>query len=223
MADISVISEYITAAAGLGAASFTLVDGSKAFGGGVSNCGFHHVRRVVGHFAAGLNGPIGEQDMLDTLRANWLNGTPLAGQKAIAKSLIKLRLDGNSAAAYARATGVDPKLLAGVAKKIAESKEFTPGERETNGRFDAVLTALLDEGYQRADQVYRNSAKAWSTAVAIALALLGCWILKDGAPSLEEFAAAFLVGLAATPVAPIAKDLTSALQAGVKVAQLIRK
>lgn len=223
MVDITVVSNYIAAAAGLGTASFALVDGSKAFGGGVSNCGFRYIQRAIGRFAISGGGPLGVDGLRETLRANWLNGMPLASQRAIAKSLIKLRLDAGNAASYARATGVDPKLLASVAKKIAATGKFTDQESDTNGRFDVMLSAILDEGYQRADQVYRNSAKAWSVVVSILLALLGCVILAGGLPSLQEAAGAFLVGLAATPIAPVAKDLTSALQAGVKVAQLVKK
>ncbi len=44
------LSDYITAAAALGTAAYALVDGSKALGGGVSNCGFRHIRNVVKRF-----------------------------------------------------------------------------------------------------------------------------------------------------------------------------
>jgi hypothetical protein len=42
------------AAAALGTPAFGLVDVTKAFGGGVSNCGFGHVRRALEPFAAAL-------------------------------------------------------------------------------------------------------------------------------------------------------------------------
>jgi hypothetical protein len=220
---LDTVSAYIAGAAGLGTAAFTLVDGSKAFGGGVSNCGFGHIERAVGKFfpAAG-GGPLSLADVRATLRANWLNGTPFADQKAIAKSLIKLRLDADNAPHLARSTGVDGKVLGAVAGKIATGKPLTIGESDVYGRFDLMLTAILDEGYQRADQVYRNSAKAWSVAVAVGLAIAGVCIVEPSVGA-KEWAEAIVVGLAATPLAPIAKDLTSALQAGVKVAQLIGK
>ena len=41
-----------------------------------------------------------------------------------------------------------------------------------------MLTAILDEGYQRADQAYRNSAKTWSIGVSVVLAVLGGWIVE---------------------------------------------
>jgi len=39
------------------------------------------------------------------------------------------------------------------------------------GHFDAILSAILDEGYQRADQVYRNASKVCAMLVSLALAL----------------------------------------------------
>lgn len=220
---LDTVSSYIAGAAGLGTAAFALVDSSKAFGGGVSNCGFGHIERAVAKFfPASGGGPMSLTEVRATLRANWLNGTAFADQKAIAKSLIKLRLDADTALHLARATGVDSKVLGAVAGKIATGKPLSSGESDVYGRFDLMLTALLDEGYQRADQVYRNSAKAWSVVVAVGLAIAGVCIVEPSVGA-KEWAEAVVVGLAATPLAPIAKDLTSALQAGVKVAQLIGK
>jgi hypothetical protein len=226
MLQIDSLSQYVAAAAGLGAAAYALVDCSKAFFGGVSNYGFGHIKRVVsGFFSKSVRGkdsanPIHLEEILATLRANWLNGTVLADQKAIAKSLIKLRFDQNNAPKLAQATGVDTNMLTAIAIKISSGATLTPQENDVYGRFDLMLTAILDEGYQRADQSYRNSAKAWSIAVSVLLAVVGALVVNDPSFSVPK---AILVGLVATPIAPIAKDLTSALQAGVKVAQAFKK
>ena len=223
MVEMNSLSQYVAVAAGLGTAAYALVDGSKAFQGGVSNYGLDHIKRVVSRFYSKEReavGPLPLEEVLATLKANWLNGTALADQKAIAKSLIKLRMNEASAPDLAEATGLDKEVLKTIAKKIVSGGTFTPQENDVFGRFDLMLTAILDEGYQRADQSYRNSAKAWSIGVAIVLALLGKLIVDD--PSFS-WGMAILVGLAATPIAPIAKDLTSALSAGVKVAQAFKK
>jgi hypothetical protein len=83
-----------------------------------------------------------------------------------------------------------------------------------------ILTAVLDQGYERADQIYRNSAKGLSVIVAVALAIIGSYSLYG---SFDHLAPAVLIGLAATPVALIAKDLASALAAGVRAAETFRK
>jgi len=222
-------SDLITAATGLGAAAFALVDGSKAVFGGVSNCGFGHIERAMKRFfpdsaAQGdPSDPLRLSEVRATLRANWLNGTAFADQKAIAKSLVKLRLNEVNATDLAKATGVDENTLKAIAAKIASGETLTSQESDVFGRFDLMLTAILDEGYQRADQSYRNSAKAWSIVASVVLAVLGGWIVEGSAFDAQKLGAALLVGLAATPLAPIAKDLTSALSAGVKVAQMLRK
>lgn len=222
------LSDYIAAAAGVGTAAYALVDGSKAIFGGVSNCGFCHIERAVKKFfpeseEKDSDNPLRLRYVLDTLRANWLNGSALADQKSIAKSLIKLRLDPVNAPTLARATGVDKNALVTIAGKIASVEKFTDQENDVFGRFDLMLTAILDEGYQRADQSYRNSAKAWSIVISVVLAITGIMIVNGSESFTEHLGEAILVGLAATPIAPIAKDLTSALSAGVKVAQAIRK
>src|SRR5258708_33831450 len=103
---------------------------------------------------------------------------------------------------------------------------LTPERSKGSGRFDLALTAILGEGYQRGDQRYRNSAKVWASIVAMALAMLGGWTIADTSASYfwsPDMWKAGLCGLLATPLAPISKDLTSALAAGVKVAQSLRK
>jgi hypothetical protein len=140
----------------------------------------------------------------------------LADQKAIAKALIKLNLTPSSANGMAAATGVDPSLLRAVAGKLATAEPLTQPETDVYGRFDLLLSALLDQGYQRADQRYRNSAKIAAVLVAVSLAVLGARSI-DG--SFANALRAVICGLVATPLAPIAKDLSSAIQAGAKVAQ----
>ena len=47
--------------------------------------------------------------MLNTLQAQWINGTATDDQVNIAKSLIKLRLTPETAAALGAATGITPR------------------------------------------------------------------------------------------------------------------
>ena len=160
-----------------------------------------------------------------TLRANWLNGSALADQKAIAKTLVKLRLDLATAPNMARVTGVPETALTTIAGKIASGTTLTVEENATFGRFDLIVTAMLDEAYQRADQIYRNSAKVLSVAVSVALAISGVFVIipfRDAQFGISILQA-IVLGLIASPLAPVSKDLSSALAAGVKVAQSLRK
>ena len=224
------IGSLVAAIGALGTASFALVDATKiGRNGGVSNSGFAFIEAAVRVFlpGAGRRKDAGAMNVLDVLHGNWINGSALADQKAIAKSLIKLQLTKETAAAFAKAADVDEGALTTVAEAMRTGARL--GDEQTNalGRFDVALTAVLDDGYQHADQKYRNTARVLASVVAVVLAVAGGWAVVGGGPGAYFCSAlvwqAALCGLLAIPLAPITKDLTSALQAGVKVAQAIRK
>ena len=227
------IGSFLAAAAALGTAAYGLVDASKALRGGVSNLGFRSIATAVTPLIPGGAGAaFTRKEVLATLEANWLNGVAKADQKAAAKSLIRLGVTPASADALARATGIDPPTFKALAVNIAKGKPLTPAELTVLGRFDTVVSASLDAGYERADQQYRTGAKLVAAVVAVALALVGGGILFfEGAPGAtiggylasRDILIAFLVGLMATPLAPIAKDLTSSLAAAVKAISSVRR
>jgi hypothetical protein len=217
------LPKIILAIGSLGTAAYGVVDVSKAFGGGVSNRGFGDMKKIISAFvpssSAERTSALSLQSVLATLRANWLNGMALADQKSIAKALIKLNLTESTAAGMAKAAGVDEALLTSVAKKLATGDPLVTTETDVYGRFDLLLSAALDQGYQRADQRYRNSAKLLAVPVAVLLAVLGAWALDGDRLSALEFWKAVAGGLLATPLAPVAKDLASAVQSATQLAQ----
>jgi hypothetical protein len=218
------LSRVVLAVGGLGTAAYGVVDATKAFRGGISNRGFGDIKNVVSKLLPPAGGgALTLSAVLATLRANWLNGVALPDQKSIAKTLIKLNLDIGSAAAMAAATSVNAGLLGSIAAKLANGAALTPPETDAYGRFDLALASLLDQGYQRADQRYRNSAKLAAIPVAVVLALLGAWALGQGVLNPTDALRALVTGLLATPLAPVAKDVSSAIQAGAAVAQSWRK
>ena len=155
------------------------------------------------------------------LGANWLNGTAsLSDQKSLAKTLIKLRFSADTAGRLANHTGVDSRVLTSLAGKYANGEPLSQDEQNVAGRFDLQLSALIDEAYQRADQSYRNSSKVLAVLISLLLALAGRYVLADATISLST---ALLAGLLAAPLAPISKDLASALQASAKALQAMKK
>ncbi len=226
------LPQVITAIGGLGTAAFGLVDAGKSFLSGINRIGFKGIQTAVTpltptHTVAGQSSnALSRQKILATLEANWINGTDLGSQKSIAKSLIKLNLNPGNAADLAAATGVDSGILTDVATKIAAGDSLSSAESDVFARTDLIVTALLDEAYQRSDQVYRNSTRALAMLVAIGLALIGGYTLHtEGSPlSLRhDLFDAALIGLLATPLAPIAKDLSTALATAVNTLQLVKK
>jgi len=223
------LREIVLAIGSLGTAAYGVVDASKGIGGGVSNFGFGDIKGVVSQSiapsTAGGTGSsaLGLTSVLETLRANWMNGMALSDQKAVAKSLIKLNLTTDSAGRMATAAGVDPAALKSVAGKLATGEALTQAETDAYGRFDLLLSAMLDQGYQRGDQRYRNAAKLLAIPVSVILAVAGVLALGGSTSSGVDMWKAILGGLLATPLAPVAKDLSSAIQAGSKLAQTLKK
>src|SRR5262249_13153018 len=151
----------------LGTAAFGLVDASKVAWGSVNHFGFSGISKTVRAFlpadGAKKDGPtFGNDEVLDTLRANWFNGTDLAKQKAIAKTLINSKLTPDNAEKWAHLAGIqNGATLTRVAHKITSEKDtLTSNESDVHGRFDLALTAMLDQAYQHADGVYRNGTRA---------------------------------------------------------------
>jgi hypothetical protein len=231
MVGLQSLPQIITAIGGLGTAAFGIVDATKVFGGGANHIGFKGisvaVTRLTPPAAAGQPAnALSQQQILATLQANWFNGADLGSQKAIAKSLIKLNLNAGNATALAAATGVDQGTLTAVATSIASGTPLSSGQSDVLARFDLIVTALLDEAYQRSDQVYRNGTRALAMVTSVVLALTGGIMLHNAGSDLswgQDVAEALLVGLLATPLAPIAKDLSTALATAVNTLQLVKK
>jgi hypothetical protein len=223
------LTNMILAVGALGTAAYGLVDATKAAWGGVSNAGFVYIRRVIEQLVprdSAKTEPLllGSDALLTQLKASWVNGVPLADQRTIAKTLIKLRLNPDNAKAFAEKLGVDGNVLTTVATKMSTGKALESTEPDVFGRFDLILTTALDQAYQRADQRYRNWCKLVAIPIALLLAIVGGWTLQPAG----HFCMAILVksviaGLLATPLAPVAKDLASAVQAGAKAVQAIKK
>jgi len=212
------MANMLIAAGGLGTAAMGVVDASKAFWGGPSNFGFRYVVNELDPFLAQLaNNPtaFSKAQTVRTLKANWLNGVPKADQKAKAKSLIHLGLTRGNAQGLANAAGVDASGLQSLAEKTASGAAVTQDEINVLGQFDAVLSAALDAAYERGDQKYRNAAKLLAMVVATGMGGLGGWIAFSPNYTTTHILLSLLIGVSATPLAPVAKDLASTLQAAV--------
>ena len=93
-------------------------------------------------------------------------------------------------------------------------------EASALSRFDATLTAMLDAAYERGEQKYRNAAKFLAMATAVMLGGIGGLIVFG--TDLKDLSFCMLAGLAATPIAPVTKDLVSALQTATTAATALR-
>lgn len=216
--DLQNLTKIIAAIGGLGTAAFGLLDAIKSVIPWINDIGFGRIKKTVESLTPGNpKNALSQNKIIATVKANWINGTDLNSQKSIAKSLIKLNLGSTNAADLATATGVDSTVLTAVAGGIAAGTPLTSPQTDLYGRFDLIVTALLDETYQHADNVYRNWTRALAALLAVVLAVAGGLTINANIPQ------CILVGLLATPLAPIAKDLSTALATAVNTMQSIKK
>lgn len=220
------LATAITAIGALGTAAFGLVDATKAFGGGVSNSGFAFISTLLKQLAPNEEGipedsAISRLSIEETLRANWLNGVSAADQKSAAKSLIKLRLNAKTAAGMAGVTGVDSDVLVAVAENINKGEALTPDQLNVYGRFDLLLSTMIDRAYHRADQRYRNVSKIVACIAAVLLAEVAA--AAQWGWTFNGLVVALIAGLLATPLAPMAKDLASSITTAAKAVQSIKR
>jgi hypothetical protein len=228
------LGPIITAVGGLGTAAFGLLDAAKAAFPFINHIGFSGIEKTVSALTPDQTGggsplnALPQTGVIASVEANWVNGTDLTSQKAIAKSLIKLHLSAGNAAKLAGKTNVDALLLGSVATKIVSATPLTQQESDAYARFDLILTAILDQAYQKADDVYRNWTRILAGAIAVIVSVLGGWTLSASGDiwnywGSKDLVQAVLVGLLATPLAPIAKDLSSALATAVNTLQAVKK
>jgi hypothetical protein len=226
--EISNVVNFLGATAALGTAAMGLVDASKAFCGGPSNFGFRCIAESVKPFLPALSATSAagvQMDVLRTLRANWINGVAKADQKAKAKALIHLGLNQGSAAKLALAAGVDPQKLQSLAQKTANGQQPSQDEINVLGQFDVALSAVLDAAYERGDQQYRNACKLLAMVVSTILGGVGGWFVygNGSTPTAPQLVLSLLVGLSATPLAPVSKDLVTSLQAAAAAVGAVKR
>lgn len=230
------IAETITAIGGLGTAAFGLVEALKPAFPFINRMGLKHIQATVASLTPDQTGPglpssppnaLPRKNILETIEANWVNGIDVTSQKAIAKSLIKLHLSAGNAEAAAARTNVDPALLTSIATKILNGTSLLQAESDVFARYDLIVTAMLDEAYQCSDQVYRNGARALAAILAVVLSIAGAWTLVGSGfwqpVHWQDIGLAILVGVLATPLAPIAKDISTAIATAVNTMQAVKK
>ena len=139
----------------------------------------------------------------------------------------RIGLSPNLAAELAKEFGkvVAGKRLERIVQAMADGQELSDQQRGLLGRFELAVDARIDAAMARANAAYVGYVRMLASGVAVALALFAASILAgESGPSfagwkecfscsLNYYFRAFLVGLAAVPLAPIAKDLVNALKA----------
>jgi hypothetical protein len=124
---------------------------------------------------------------------------------------VRIGLTGDSAAALANAVQVvGPDELAQAALKLQSGSELDPAERSLVGRFELAIDARIDAALALAETNYTGGMKVSASFVAIGLALLAGATLEGG--FCANWMLGIVVGVAAVPLAPIAKDVATGIK-----------
>ena len=98
----------------------------------------------------------------------------------------------------------------GESKMASSSTSLGDEERNALARLETTIDARIDAALLLAEKQYVSQAKAWATLLALSIAFVVGTTLGQAWPM------SFLVGISAVPLAPVAKDLATALQEAVK-------
>ena len=197
----------IIAVGALGTAAFGIVEASKWIGF-VGEAGFGSARRILGRLTETLEvayGPAYDEVLRAQYRGN---------QRELARTLrqgARVGLNAQNASQVAAFLGsIDGAALAAAVAAAERNGDLTPTERGVIGRYELAADARIDAALALAQARYVGVARMLSSLVAVVIAL-GVGYAMDVAPGTS-----ILVGIAAVPLAPIAKDVASGIQAASK-------
>jgi hypothetical protein len=196
------IGTIVLATGALGTAAFGIVEGLKRWRW-LGEAGFGTILVVLDAIYETLKTAYGP-DVEQLLRAQYRGE-----QEQLARVLrqgVRIGLTPENAERVARALGmVDPERLKAAAAAAQEGKELPPEMRNILGRFELAVDARIDAALTLAHDQYVSAVKIAASGVALAIAIaVGI--------QLQRILLGVLVGIAAVPLAPIAKDVATALK-----------
>lgn len=198
------LAATILAAGALGTAAFGIVEGLKRWSV-IGDAGFGTIVHILGPIIGALREAYGP-DTETLLRAQYRGDSQELAR--LIRQGVRLGLSVNNADKLASYLGVvgGAELRDAAAAAVAGT-ELTSEQRNIIGRFEVAVDARIAAATTLARAQYSGTMKIAASIVAIALALVIGWRLN------VDLLHALVVGLAAVPLAPIAKDVAAGLRA----------
>lgn len=203
------LGTFVLAIGALGTASFGIIEGLKWTP--LGRLGFGQLRKILGKpVMQALQTAYGsEYEML--LQAQYRAGRIAGDLPRTLRQGARIGLTPENAAALGEQMNVvDPAALADVARTLQAGGELEGDARGVLGRYELALDARIDAALAVANQRYASLLKVWASVISIIIALV------VGTHHGQPYFTSVVVGIAAVPVAPIAKDLAKGLQAAAK-------
>jgi len=206
------LGTIILAAGGLGVAAYGVVDGAKCIPS-IGLIGYRHVRNQLSPLLGAIRRAYGS-DADRLLEAQYRGGR---GQGELPRSLrqgyrIGLpALEDSEIRRVADAVGVtQSEAILGAAAKLRTGETLEPAEREALSRFEVAVDARIEAALALAESDYVTGTKLLAGFLAIVIAVIVGWLIQDEILH-NWFIKSVLVGLVAVPIAPVAKDLSTAV------------
>jgi len=205
------LGTIILATGGLGTAAFGIVEALKWTR--LGEAGFGSINRVLGPILELLRAAYGA-DFQSLLRAHY-RGDQRELTRVIRQG-VRVGLTAGNATQAAEFLGmIDGERLAEAARLVAEGRELPAELRNVLGRFELAVDTRVDAALTLAQSHYVGATRITASVFALLIALaVGIYLGGD------YIFQAILVGIAAVPLAPIAKDLAAALQSASKAIRL---
>lgn len=225
MDPIAHVTELVLATGALGTAAFGIVEGLKPLPF-IGEAGFDAIPRTLGDAVRTLeqaHGPTWESvyrglyrgdqpELARLLRQGVRVGLTQQNAPAVGAALF-----GAGAPEIADLVRVTAHLYAAAVEQGTGEAATTDAERRALGRFELAIDARIDAALAIARQQYASRARVAAFLVSLGIALVTAFLIGDGdGAGWPPWLVALLVGVAAVPIAPIAKDVASGIQAAAK-------
>ena len=203
------VTEMVLGAGALGTAAFGIVEAFKW--SALGEAGFKRLKSMLGEaLLRSLSASYGTDFEL-FLRAQSRNPEGVGELRRSLRQGMRIGLRPELAPALAAQVGtVDAAELTLVAERLMHGDPLDDALRTVLGRYELAVDARIDAGLTLAIDGYQGAIRAAASLLAIILALLAAFTL--GRPWWHGA----LLGVAAVPLAPVAKDVVSALQAATR-------
>ena len=205
------LGTIILATGALGTAAFGIVEALKWTR--LGEAGFRAILKVLGPIIELLRTAYGP-DFQNLLRAQY-RGDQRDLTRVIRQG-VRVGLTAANANQAARFLGmIDGERLTEAARQVEEGQELSAELRNVLGRFELAVDTRIDAALMLAKSRYVGATRVTSSILAILIAVAVGVFLGEG-----YMFQAILVGIAAVPLAPVTKDLVSALQSASKAIRL---
>lgn len=205
------LGTIILATGALGTAAFGIVEALKWTR--LGEAGFRAILKILGPITELLRTAYGP-DFQNLLRAQY-RGDQRDLTRVIRQG-VRVGLTVANANQAARFLGmIDGERLTEAARQLEAGRELPAELRNVLGRFELAVDTRIDAALTLAKSRYAGATRVTASIFALLIAVtVGMFLGKD------YIFQAILVGIAAVPLAPVAKDLMSALQSASKAIRL---